>query len=104
MRPFKESRSKTTHLWLLLNAASGLVNTNAKWQNVSDDVLLKHGLVQSKHIPKLFFRKEAGKLVLLAAKIVDDLKAGGMGQRAKDFLDVFESLFKLSTINNGPEH
>lgn len=102
VRTPKEIKYKTTHLQLLLTAAYGLVNSNAKWQNNSDEFLLKNGLIQSKHVPKLFFKKKAGKQVLVVAKIVDDLKAAGIRQRAKDFLDAFDSRFKLGTINNAP--
>ena len=102
VRPPRESQTKTTHLWLLLTAAYGLVNSNAKWQNQSDAVSQNNGLVQSKHIPQLFFKKEAGKLVLVVAKIVDDLKAAGIEQRATVFLDAFDSRFKVGTVNHGP--
>lgn len=45
---------------------------------------------------------EAGNLVMVVAKIVGDLKAAGIGSRTKDFLDAFDSCFKLAMINNGP--
>ena len=50
VRPPRESSMRSTHLWLLLIAAYGLVNYNAKWQQQSDQVLLEYGLVQSKHL------------------------------------------------------
>lgn len=102
VRPPRESPAKTTHLWLLLTASHGLVNANAKWQNQSDELLLEYGLYQSRHVAQLFFKREAGKLVLVVTKIVYDLKVAGTGDRAKAFLDVFDSRFKLGTINSGP--
>ena len=102
VRPPRESQTKTTHLWLLLTPAYGMVNANAKWQNQSAAVCQNNGLVQSKHIPQLLFKKEAGKLVLVVAKIVDDLKAAGIGQSAKVFVDAFDSRFNLGTVNHGP--
>ncbi len=102
VRPPRESHLKTTHVWLLLTAAYGLVNANAKWQNKSDDVMFQLGLTQSKFIPQLFYKKEGGKLVLIVAKIVDDLKAAGVGNNAKNFLENFHKVFNLGTINHGP--
>lgn len=101
VRPLRESPAKTTYLWLLLTASYGLVNANAKWQNQSDERLLEYGLYQSRQVTQLFFKREAGKLVLVLAKIVDDLKVAGTRDRAKAFLDVFDSRFKLGTINSG---
>ena len=70
---------KSTHLWLLLVTAHGLVNANAKWQNQSDKIMLDIGLQQSSHVPQLLYKKEGGRLVLLVAKIVDDLEIAGEG-------------------------
>ena len=47
--PPAESRMKATHCWLLLFAAYGLVNANAKSQVQSDEVMYKIGLLQCKH-------------------------------------------------------
>ena len=102
VRPPKESSMKSTHLWLLLTAAYGLVNANAKWQNQSDNVMLDLGLQQSSPIPQLFFKKEGGRLVLLVAKIVDDLKVAGEGNRAELFLEAFDKKFKFGNVNHGP--
>ena len=93
---------ETSHLWLLLTAAYGLLNTNGKWQVQSDRGLLDYGLVQSKHVPQLFFKRESGKLVLIGATVVDDLKDTGAGNRYKALLDMFNSCFKLGTLNSGP--
>ena len=79
VRPPKESPMKSTHLWLLLVTAHGLVNANAKWQNQSDKIMLDIGLQQSSHVPQLLYKKEGGRLVLLVAKIVDDLEIAGEG-------------------------
>jgi len=93
---------RSTHLWLLLTAAYGLVNSNAKCQSQSDQVILDLGLLQSKNVPQLFYKREGGSLVLVVAKIVDDLKAAGKGRNAKQFLEEFNRRFKLGTINSGP--
>jgi len=36
VKPLRESGMKSTHLWLLLTVAYGLVNVNAKWKVQSD--------------------------------------------------------------------
>ena len=102
VRPPKESSMKSTHLWLILMAAYGLVKANAKWQNQSDNLMLDLGLQQSSHIPQICFKKENGKLVLLVAKIVDDLKVAGEGNRAQVFLERFDKHFKFNKLNHGP--
>ena len=48
---------KASHLWLLLTAAYGLVNANAKWHFQSDNLMLVIGLTQSTHVPQLFYKK-----------------------------------------------
>lgn len=102
VRPPRESHMKATHMWLLLTAAYGLVNANAKWQNHSDNLMFELNLSQSKFIPQLFFKKEGGILVLIVAKIVDDLKAAGIGDNAKNFLEQFHKHFKFGAVNRGP--
>lgn len=102
VRPPRESKMKGSHLWALLTAAYGLVNANAKWQNQSDQLMFDIGLVQSTHVPQLFFQNENGRLVLIVAKIVDDLKVAGEGDRAKLFLDKFDKKFKFGNVNHGP--
>lgn len=47
------------------------------------------GLTQSKYVPQPFFKKKNGKLLLVVAKIVDDLKVAGVEYNAKLFLDEF---------------
>lgn len=93
---------KVTHMWLLLTAAYSLVNANSKWQNQADGVMYQLGLVQSKFISQLFFKIAGGKLVLVVAKIFDDLKAAGIGDNAKEFLEGFHQRFALGTFNHGP--
>lgn len=93
---------KATHLWLLLTAAYGLVNANAKWQSQSDQVMFDLGLTQSVHVPQLFYRIENGRLVLIVAEIVDDLKGAGEGDRVKTFMAEFDRRFKFGDIMQGP--
>lgn len=53
VKPPKECKLKSFY-WLLLVAAYGFVNANAKWQLHSDDTLFQLGLSQSPYIPQLF--------------------------------------------------
>ena len=84
VRPPGESKMKSTHLWLPLTAAYGLVDANAKWQKQSDDVMFKLGLSWSNYISQLFYKSEAGKMVLVVAKIVGDLIGAAIGQNVSD--------------------
>ncbi len=102
VKPPRESSMRNTHLWLLLITAYGLVNSNAKWQNESDNVLLKMGLTQSINVPQLFYKKENGKLTLILAKVVDDIIAAGVGNSAIQALNEFDKTFKLGEIKSGP--
>ena len=90
VRPPKESQMKSTHVWILLTAAYGLVNENAKWQNQSDNVMLDIGLQQSSYVPQLFFKKENGRLVLIVAKNMDDLKVAGENNCVQHFMEEFD--------------
>ena len=101
VRPPKESQMKSTHLWLLLTAAYGLVNANAKWQNQSDNVMLDIGLQQSPHVPQLFFKTENGRIVLIVAKIVDDLKVAGGDKCVQHFVEEFDKTLKFGDVKHG---
>lgn len=100
--PPSESEMRSSHLWLLLSAAYGLVNANAKWQTQSETKLYEIGLSQCKQIPQLFYMHEKGKLVLIAAKIVDDIKIAGTSYHTSRFIKLFSNSFKLGTIAKGP--
>lgn len=89
-------------MWLHLTAANGLVNANAKWQYQCDAIMLELGLLQSKYIPQLLYKKQDGKFVLLVAKILDDLKVAGHDNNAQLFLEAFDRKFKFGTVSHGP--
>ena len=99
--PPKESYNRKS-LWLLLTAAYGLVNANSKWQLQSDSALTNMGLQQSRHVPQLFTLKRNGKLVLIVAKIVDDMLATGESSYVHSFIKKFDAQYKLGTVNYGP--
>ena len=99
--PPKESTNRKS-LWLLLAAAYGLVNANSKWQIQSDKVLTDMGLEQCTYVPQLFTLKVNGKIVLIVAKIVDDMLATGELAMTEQFIKKFNIQFKLGTVNYGP--
>lgn len=59
-------------------------------------------LQRSLQVPQLFYKHENGKLVLVVAKIVDDIKAGGEGDGTWAFIDEFDERFMLGTVSYGP--
>ena len=97
-----ESRMRLTHRWLLLVAAYGLVNSGAKWQHQSDDLLLELGLTQSKYVPQLFYKFKNQKLELILAKIVDDIIITGEEDMTAKLISDFNSIFELGSVVEGP--
>lgn len=53
------------------------------------NVFLKLGLTQFQQVPQLFSKRFNGNLVLIGTKIVDDIKAAGLGNNGKAFVDHF---------------
>lgn len=86
----------------MLVAAYGLVNANAKWQVQSDEAMHKIGLVQCRQTPQLFHMDKNGKLVLLAAKVIDDIQVAGSEYHIRRFVTEFDKHFKLGTVVEGP--
>lgn len=70
--PPRENTDRS-HYWLLLTADNGRVNSNAKWLDQSDAPLQDLCLLQHFVTSQLFSVMENNFLVLLVAKIVDDL-------------------------------
>lgn len=104
VRPPRESRRRG-ELWLLLVAGYGLFNAGAKWQTVSDEVLLNiqcFGLETVPVIPQLFVRYRDGNVVLVVINIVDDLSFTGADADLKWFTEQFSKHFKLGEIQHGP--
>lgn len=101
VRPPHESAIKS-HYWLLLTAAYGLVNANAKWQVLSDSLFCDIGLTQLRHVPQLFYMKQDGLLSAVVVKIVDDILIGGQLDTVDKIVDQVNHKFKLGTIFHGP--
>ena len=102
VKPPSESKMRSTHLWLLLVAAYGLVNSGAKWQHQSDELIINMGFLQSKHIPQLFYLFVDGSLRIILAKIVDDIILTGEDDDTNAFIEHFNSIYELGSVASGP--
>lgn len=101
VKPPRECKMRSTHLWLLLTAAYGLVN--AKWQVQSGACGYELGLRECQQIPQLFYKRHAEELLVFAAKVVHDMKVAGSGANAKVLIDQFNKKFKLGMVAKSPE-
>lgn len=102
--PAREPNDKS-HYWLLLASSYRVLNSIGKWLSQFDDhtILLQRNKVAL--IPKLLYKRECGRLVLLVAKIIDDLLITGEHCFTETFLTDSNNkftLFTLSTVVYGP--
>lgn len=77
------------HYLLLLPAANGFVNANAKFQAQSDVLIISTGLSHLAYVPRLFHCKDGEILVLLVAKSVDDIRITGESVAVEHSIDRF---------------
>lgn len=89
----------STHVRFLLTEAYRILNSNAKWQRQSDDAVLKLGLRECQQVPQLLSKRESGKLILFAPRIVDDVKAAAVYDNDKNFIESFGLIFNLVQIH-----
>lgn len=94
--------SRRRFLCLLLTAAYGLVNANAKWQEHSDSTLHDLGFSQLVHVPQLFYRKVSGTTESLAVKVVDDILVCGQKTHLDQFVHNISAKYTVGTIVRGP--
>lgn len=98
---------KIAHTWLVTNTVYGLVNANAKWQNYSDQVLkwiLQPSLRKCRQVPRLFCLRRADQLVIVVAKLIDNIKAAGVENTAMKIIEVFHEWLKPGSISSRPEN
>ena len=100
--PPRECESRSRHYWLLLTAAYGLVNANAKWQEHSDQFLHSIGFKQISYILQLFYIREDSDLVSVAVKVVDDILFSGELRHLKMIVATVQSTYELGTVVYGP--
>ena len=99
--PPRECATKSCY-WLLLTAAYGLVNANAKWQDHIDNFLFGLGLSQLVYVPQLFYKIENDILSIAAVKVVDDILLCGERRYVQDIIDLISNSYELGTILFGP--
>ena len=99
--PPYESRDRQFY-WLLLTAAYGLVNANAKWQKQSDDCLRDLGFKQLLYVPQLFYIQRNNEPIVLAVKVVDDVLFAGETPVVNKIVQAIESRYQLRTVVRGP--
>lgn len=96
--PPAKSSDRVPKMWLLLCAAYGLINSNAKWQVQSDQELKDMHFEQIAVIPQLFMLRRNGRLVVLLAKIVDDILLTGVPEVVQEVIERFNNRFTLGNI------
>lgn len=100
--PPAESNQRHNVFWLLLVAAYGLVNSNAKWQHQSDEAFISLGLEHVALVPQLFCLRKDGEVTMLAVKIVDDILLTGTDSSMRLFITEFNKKFTLGEVVHGP--
>lgn len=101
--PPSESSDRGRALWLLLFAAYGLVNANAKFQVQSDQMLISMGFNLVRLVPQLFkLRDGSGNFVSLLANVVDNNLLSGDPDLIDPLITSVHDRFKLGTITHGP--
>lgn len=90
------------NLWLLLAAAYGLVNANAKFPSQADNLISSIGLSKNTVVPQLFYLRRDSRLVLVVAKVAYDLIFAGENSNVEDFITKFTAKFKIGTVFRGP--
>lgn len=68
----------------------------------SNKVFFDLGMRQCTQIPQLFYIYHGEELVLIVAKVVDDIKAAGKGDLAEKLIPEFNKKFELGNIWSGP--
>lgn len=99
--PPLECSDKKTY-WLLITAAYELVKANSKWQYQYYLLFTQPGLTQCPVIPQLSYIYKSGRIILSAAKIVDEILFTGESDGVGTCLTGFKEIFKFGTAVHGP--
>lgn len=78
-----------------------VVKANAKCQTQSDELLRESGFTSTLFIPQLFIPQEVGRVVVIVAKIVDDLLLASPSERGDRIVKDIDRPFMLATITHG---
>lgn len=104
--PLRESqdRGEVLVLWLLLTAASGLINANAKWQCQSDELLTQLGSILVCLMPHLFMPPSgvsSPQPPALLANVFDEMMITGPDIVVKNIISLLHDRFPLGTVTKG---
>lgn len=88
--PPQESQGRERVLWLLLTASYGLVNANATWQVISDQILADKGFETFHSMPQLFTMITSSSSGALLAIIINDILLCGPGQLVDQIIECYE--------------
>lgn len=80
----------------------GLVNENAIWQRHSDETLLDIGLHALGHIPQVSFLKIGKTLLMVVAKVVDDIREASFEKRRGTLSKGSKPVYTLGTVIHFP--
>lgn len=58
---------------------------------------------RSRSMYRSHFIEKNGNVILIVAKIIDDMKAAGESDMARRFMDSFNKKFQIESISSGPE-
>lgn len=97
----RQSEDREKSLWLLPMAAYGLINSNAKWQVLSDQMQVDLLFVQASLLPQLFLIIHEHLVVAMIAKIVDDLLLTCIPNITTGVIKRINYCFTLDTITQG---
>lgn len=93
--PPRECKTRYWYYWLLLAASYGLVNTNAKWQELIDGFVHEIGFIQIIYAPQFFYQEETDVTRIFATKIVDEILMTGAEATMKNVFQSVNQRFKL---------
>lgn len=99
MRPPKGWTSSTGVLWRLLKPAYGLVESGRLWALEIESWMADNGLHQTRGLPQLFIRRNAAnRVILIIAKVVDDLLIAGADADINSFHAEIDAKFKVGRV------
>ncbi len=99
--PPRECKSRSFYS-LLLTAAYGLVNANAKRQEHSNNFLKSFGFNQLVYVPQPFYKTDEDGQKFVAGKVVDDILLAAPAEHLRSFVKEISKEYKLGTIVFGP--
>lgn len=98
-----ESDDRNKCLWLFLTASYGLVNVNAEWLAISDQVICDIGLVATTILPQIFYLKNHNQsITVVLAKFAEDFFLCDKNETIVNVISAISNRFTLGKIVYGP--